>query len=307
MRALPVPPAGDHGGDGPHVAAAMGVDPSELLDLSVALNPEAPDVAELAAKHVDALERYPDPTGATEVLASTLGVAADRVLLTNGGAEAIALVCSHLGRARVDRCEFSLYARHLEEALATDHPRAPRIRSNPHNPTGRLAGADEHALVWDEAFYPLATGTWSRGTHEEGRIVLGSLTKVFACPGLRLGYVAAAPDLIAALRDRQPHWSVNALALAVLPDLLARADLEGWRDAIASRRRRLARALPGVEESDAPYVLVRAPEGAAALRARLARRGVLVRDCTGFGLPDHVRVAVPDEAGLRRLEGAWRP
>jgi histidinol-phosphate/aromatic aminotransferase/cobyric acid decarboxylase-like protein len=46
-------------------------------------------------------------------------------------------------------------------------------------------------------------------------------------------------------------------------------------------------------------------DGAGAARARLARRGVLVRDCTSFGLPGHVRVAVPDEAGLDRLVEAW--
>jgi histidinol-phosphate/aromatic aminotransferase/cobyric acid decarboxylase-like protein len=52
---------------------------------------------------------------------------------------------------------------------------------------------------------------------------------------------------------------------------------------------------------DAPWVLV---DGAGDLRARLARRGVLVRDCTSFGMPGTVRIAVPDERGLARLEAA---
>ena len=67
----------------------------------------------------------------------------------------------------------------------------------------------------------------------------------------------------------------------------------------------LTTAIPGVEPSDANFVVVRVDEGAAAARARLARNGVLVRDCTSFGLPHHVRVAVPDEAGLARLIDAW--
>jgi histidinol-phosphate/aromatic aminotransferase/cobyric acid decarboxylase-like protein len=54
-------------------------------------------------------------------------------------------------------------------------------------------------------------------------------------------------------------------------------------------------------ESDANYVLC---QRAAGLRDRLARQGVLVRDCASFGLPGTVRVAVPDEAGLARLEEA---
>ena len=46
-----------------------------------------------------------------------------------------------LGPGRVDEPEFSLYRRHLP---ALD-PEGPRWRSNPHNPTGRLAGPDERA------------------------------------------------------------------------------------------------------------------------------------------------------------------
>lgn len=299
MTAVPAP--GAHGGDGARVAAALGLDPAEVLDLSVSLNPDAPDVGELAVKHVDVLARYPDPRPATEALAAALEVAPERVLLTNGGAEAIALVCGDLRRGAVDRCEFSLYARHLEEV----DPAGPRVRSNPHNPTGRLAPAGERAAVWDEAFYPLAAGAWSRGAREPGTVVVGSLTKVFACPGLRLGYVVADAPTVSRLAERQPRWAVNALALALLPELLARADLPGWRDACAARRAALSSAIPGVLPSDAPFVLVEAPGGGRALRDRLARRGVVVRDCTSFGLPSHVRVAVPDESGLRRLVAAW--
>lgn len=305
---LPVPPAGPHGGDGAAVAAALGLPPSELLDLSVSLNPDAPDVAALAASRLDALRRYPDPRAATEAMAAALGTSPDRVLLTNGGAEAIALVCAELGRAAVAQPEFALYARHLAEVVdpadPDADPAAPRIRSNPHNPTGRLAAPAERAAVWDEAFYPLATGAWTRGDPET--VVVGSLTKVFACPGLRAGYVCAPdPGLIERLAARQPRWALNGLAAALVPDLLVRADLPAWRDAIAERRRALSAALPDVLPSDANFVLVEAPEGAGRARERLARRGVLVRDGTSFGLPGHVRVAVPDEAGLRRLVAAW--
>ena len=299
-------PSGPHGGDAAAVAAALGCDPDEILDLSVSLNPEAPDVAALAAGHLDALRRYPDTTAATRALADALGTTADRVLLTNGGAEAIALVCADLGRAAVATPgEFSLYARHLAETVdPAGDPAAPRVRSNPHNPTGRLAGAGERAAVWDEAFYPLAAGAWSRGDPEA--VVVGSLTKVFACPGLRAGYVRAPdPGLIDRLAARQPRWALNALAAALIPGLLARADLPAWCRATADRRAALTRAIPGVAPSDANYVLVAVADGAPAARARLARQRVLVRDCTGFGLPGHIRVAVPDEKGLRRLVAAW--
>ncbi len=295
-----LPPAGAHGGDVEAVARALGVDPAGILDLSVSLHPDAPDVAALAKPHLDALVRYPDAGPATEALAAALGVTADRVLLTNGGAEAIALVCGDLGRAAVDLpCEFSLYARHLE-AVDSD---GPRIRSNPHNPTGRLADPGDEAAVWDEAFYPLATGRWTRGDAQS--TVVGSLTKLFGCPGLRAGFVLGEAELIARLGRRQPRWALNGLAAALIPELVAAAELPAWAEATARRRAALTAALPGVEPSDANYALIAVAAGAPAARAALARQGVLVRDCSSFGLPGHVRVGVPDEAGLRRLVDAW--
>lgn len=284
-----IPPPGPHGGDGPAVAAALGTD---VLDLSLSLNPVAPDVTVVVARHLDSVRRYPDATAATAALASAMGVDVDRLVLTNGGAEAISLVAAEVG-GRVEEPEFSL------------HPRGDGLlwRSNPHNPSGELAPADAAAGVWDEAFWPLATGTWTRGDADGGSWVVGSLTKLLACPGLRVGYVLApsAPEA-ARVAARQPAWSVNGLVASALPELLDLVDLVAWRDAVADLRGRLITVLSeaGLQVllgSAAPWVLVEAT----GLRERLAPRGVLVRDCTSFGLPHLARVAVPDEVGLQRL------
>ena len=294
-----VPAPGDHGGDGARLAASLGVSPDEVLDLSMSLNPYAPDVANLARRHVDALRRYPDSEEAHDALARAIGIDRGRLVLTNGGAEAIALVAAEWPNGDVADPEFSLYARHLE----TVAPGAPRWRSNPHNPTGRLAAPDETAAVWDEAFYPLATGCWTRG---DDAIVVGSLTKVFACPGLRIGYVVTPDaDTASCVGRRQSEWALNSLACAVLPDLLAQCDVAACAAAIRVARAALVAALEacGLEPdpSDANFVLVRrAPE----LRTHLARRGVLVRDTASFGIPGGVRVAVPGPTNLDRLASA---
>jgi histidinol-phosphate/aromatic aminotransferase/cobyric acid decarboxylase-like protein len=57
----------------------------------------------------------------------------------------------------------------------------------------------------------------------------------------------------------------------------------------------------GVRAADAPWVLA---DGDGELRADLARAAVLVRDCASFGMPGTVRIAVPDERGLERLDAA---
>ena len=299
MTTIPAP--GPHGGDGPRVAAALGLDPDAVLDLSASLNPFAPDVAALAAPHLGSLRRYPDVELAEGLLAEAVGVPGERLVLTAGGSQAIALVGDRLGRGWVDEPDFSLYRRHLSHV----EPGAPRWRSDPHNPTGRLATTgDDRVAVWDEAFLPLSAATWTRG---RPGWALGSLTKAFACPGLRLGF-AVAPDerAAAAVRRRRPAWAVSSLGCAVLPDLLARADLGAWTARIAAARAELTQmlgthglvALP----SEAPWVLVAgAPEG---LRDALAGHAVVVRDCRSFGLANHVRIAVPDGSALERLDAA---
>jgi histidinol-phosphate/aromatic aminotransferase/cobyric acid decarboxylase-like protein len=277
------------------IAGALGLPIDSMLDLSASLNPLAPDVAGLAVSHLGALRRYPDATRAGRLLAETIGVDPACLLLTNGGAEAIALLGQLVG-GRVEEPEFSLLPRGGGDA--------PRWRSNPHNPTGRLAAPEERADVWDEAFYPLATGRWTRADAAV-RATVGSLTKLFACPGLRLGYVIADPDLIGRLRTRQSAWAVGGLAAGLLPELLMAADLAAWAAGISELRRELVGLLArhGLSPlpSDANFVLCPAPTG---FRDKLLGQGIVVRDCASFGLVDHVRIAVPDSQGIDRLSAA---
>ncbi|MDQ6615816.1 MAG: aminotransferase class I/II-fold pyridoxal phosphate-dependent enzyme [Actinomycetota bacterium] len=295
-------PAGSHGGDGARLAAALGIAAHQVLDLSASLNPVAPDPTPIVRAHLDAVARYPDADAATDALARAMDVPAGSLLLTNGGAEAIALVAAELGPGWVEEPDFSLYRRHLP-GLDRD---GPWWRSNPHNPTGLLAPATQAADVWDEAFWPLATGTWTRGDRHAGAVVLGSLTKLLACPGLRAGYVLASAAMIGRLAGRQPKWAVNGLACAALPDLLATVDLASWAKETARLREQLVAVLQDNNlvpaRSDANWVLVEAP----ALRPALARHGILVRDCATFGLAGTVRIAVPGDDGLDRLADALR-
>lgn len=281
------------------VARSLGVDPNSICDLSANLNPVAPAVAPIVAAAASSVGTYPDLVSATSVLAEAIDVDAGRLVLTNGGAEAIALVADLTKSGWIERPEFSLYERHLTSI----DPAAGRWRSNPSSPLGRLAGDDERAAVWDEAYWQLATGTWTRGDDDAWR--LGSLTKLWACPGLRLGYaIAPHADAAEQIRRRQPHWSVNALAAAVIEQLVPRSDLAGWARAIADRRRDLVNALRRhgfqVRDTDACWVLVHQP----GLREQLLRHRVLVRDCASFGLHGWHRIAVPTDRAADALERA---
>jgi histidinol-phosphate/aromatic aminotransferase/cobyric acid decarboxylase-like protein len=286
-----------HGGNGARLAAELGIDPASVLDLSASLCPVAPDPSATVQRHLGALGRYPDPARATAALAEAMGVEPEHLLLTNGGAEAIALTGAVLG-GTVEEPDFSLYPR----------TGGPLWRSNPNNPLGTLAPAGAKAGVWDEAFWPLATGTWTRGDHLQGSVVVGSLTKLLACPGLRLGYVLCADEaLMRRIRRSQPEWSVNGLAADALADLMRPVDLPAWSSQTAALREQLADVLRSYEfdvhAGHGPWVLV---DRSGVLRAKLLTEGIVVRDCTSFGLDGTVRIAVPRQDQFGRLERALR-
>src|SRR3546814_7222336 len=92
--------------------------------------------SDLPAAHLDAVGRYPDVTDATRALAEATGVDQDRLVLTNGGSEAITLVAGALGGSVAAEPEFSLHPRSADGS-------GPIWRSNPHSPTGALAARQD--------------------------------------------------------------------------------------------------------------------------------------------------------------------
>ncbi|MCW5210945.1 aminotransferase class I/II-fold pyridoxal phosphate-dependent enzyme, partial [Desulfobulbus sp. N3] len=98
------------------------------------------------------------------------------------------------------------------------------ILGQPNNPTGRmndrealLALTDQHPEVLfllDEAFAGFIEGYTSLAGCRENIITLCSLTKLFAVPGLRLGFLAASEELCCKIKQQLAPWSVNALAQA---------------------------------------------------------------------------------------------
>lgn len=304
----PVPPPGVHGGDGEAIARALGLDPAEILDLSTTLNPLTPDPTPILTRHLGRLARYPDPTRATTALAERLDVEPERILLTNGGSEAIDLVGRLLG-GRVEEPDFALYPRGPAPSpvpgLTPDDP--PRWRSNPRSPFGHVETVPESPrsgrTVWDEAFWPLATATWSRRDDRRGDIVVGSLTKLLACPGLRMGHLIVPDDafgerLMAEIVRLRAGWPVGGLVCAALPDLLDTVDLPAWTDGLRSLRDHTTERLRAlgfeVTGSGPTWLLVAGSD----LRARLARHRIVVRDCASFGLPDTIRLGLPSPSSL---------
>jgi histidinol-phosphate aminotransferase len=177
---------------------------------------------------------------------------------------------------------------------------------NPNNPTGvyyprpeieALLAAAPGLLVLDEAYAPFVREPWDvRPLLQDARlVVVRSLTKDHALAGLRLGYALAAPPVARVVQSAQPTWSVNAAAQAAgLAALAADEHVRRGRAAAEEAKAFLAAELGAlgwrVYPSVANFVLVEVGDAAAITRA-LRAEGIYVRDCTSFGLPDHIRLA----------------
>jgi histidinol-phosphate/aromatic aminotransferase/cobyric acid decarboxylase-like protein len=205
-------------------------------------------------------------------------------------------------------------------ALASELAGAPRLCliANPANPSGGAAAVagvrrlcQEHPLttfVLDEAFAafaPPGTSLLEEGSVPANAIVVRSLTKELALPGLRMGYLVAEPSLARTLSGVLPAWPLSAPSLAAAVAGMEDLDhVESGARLAREHVRRLAETLreAGAEPAptDANYVLALAPGAHAALAAR----GITVRDCASFGLPDHVRVAAPTPADLPKVLSA---
>jgi len=180
---------------------------------------------------------------------------------------------------------------------------------NPNNPTGALLSREEVALVHeivgdhggtlvvDEAYMEFAWPAVEATRSQPGLAIVRSLTKLHAIPGLRLGFLVADADLIDAVERQQPSWSVSAPATAAGIEALRQEEFaRESRERVAGTRDRLKARLSAagliLGRSAANFLLIEAGDAVRA-RAALLERGWVVRDCTSFGLPGHIRVAIP--------------
>jgi len=200
--------------------------------------------------------------------------------------------------------------------------------TSPNNPTGTavelstieaIYDASGGMVVVDEAYAEFARpGTPSALSLLEGRerlVVTRTMSKAFALAGGRLGYLAATPELVDALRLVRMPYHLSAPTQAVACAALEHAgSLLATVEVIKSQRDRIVTGLAGMGldpvPSDANFVLFGGLADEHATWQALLDDGVLVRD---VGLPHHLRVTAgtPEEtdaflAAMGRLAATHR-
>jgi len=345
-----------HGGDIIRLAREAGLPPDALVDFSANINPLGPPprVWSVIAETAPRIVHYPEARAETltEALAARHGLTAAQIVAGNGSSELLYALPRLTGKARalipvpsygdyshaarlgglevetllMEEGEgFRLCLPALEKRLRGDEA---VFLGRPNNPTGDLPDASAlRALarrhprtffIVDEAFIDFVPGAEGMiRDRPKNVVVLCSLTKFYALPGLRLGFAVGDEEIISALRSCLPPWSVNCLAQAVGMAVLGARDYEEeTRRYVEEQREDLRRALsclPGfhVYPATANYLLVRLDgkdTDARRLRTELLKHGIAVRLCDDFlGLDGrYFRVAVRTGEENARLLAALR-
>ena len=296
------------------------------VDLSAYPDPECLKLREAIGEHLDI-----DPSlvfvgnGSTEIIHLTT-----RLYLSYGSSnpESVLILtptygeyrgASELMRSKVISldCEstppFSWNWNNVYETIGIHKP-ALTFLCNPNNPTGVYTNRDDITklastlsdiggiLVIDEAYANFVEDRWeSEPLTQRGNVILlRSMTKDYALAGLRLGYSVASPEITKMLASLQPDWSVNSLAQAAGIVSLADNDyLISARQTIEDIKMYLISELESqgfiVPVTNVNFVLVETND-AHKLRTQLLSKGIVVRDCTSFGLPNYIRI------GIRKLQ-----
>ena len=283
---------------------------------------------------MDRIGSYPEPEPYTleAAIAKLKSLRPEEVSVTNGATEAIYLIAQTFSGLEVAILQptFSEYA----DACSMHNCKTRAIYTlpdkdsgfllphgiemlwlcNPNNPTGKVYELEQlRKLVENnpdvifvidqsyEAFTLEETFTAKEAAGYKNLLLLHSMTKRYAVPGIRLGYITGDSSLLLSLRKNRMPWSVNRLAVEAGIYLVehpteAAIDMQSYLSE-AQRLRSMLNGLRGVDvaPTQTHFMLARLNSGkAAVLKEYLARQhGILIRDASNFeGLDErYFRVA----------------
>ena len=322
-----------HGANPKNLYRAFSLTPPEkIIDFSTNTNifswptPEGRGLSPINFHGLDIeslASNYPDPecVRLREIISQRENVSPSKILFTNGINQAIFLLAGIFpdDTAILQPC-YSEYARAFTEAqdiftIDDAGKFSHAIICNPNNPTGRfipdlsrtIAANPQTLFIIDEAYIDFLTRSKpERLIDFPNAIILRSLTKIFHLSGARIGFIIADENIIDALKNRMPSWSVNAFAQELALRFFADGEfLRRTRDFYRVNAPLFADGLRNagfcVMDSDVHYFLVKVDDDIEMVR-RLLSKGIAVRHTRNFaGLRgSYIRVATrsPEENNI---------
>ena len=284
-------------------------------------------------QQMESIRTYPEPEpySLEKVLAKRFHLSSEEVCVTNGATEAIYLIAQTF-RNQTSAILMPTFSEYADACRLHGHTVVPIYNlnclpdrgrliwlCNPNNPTGEVREKEaltacikqnrQRIFIIDQSyefFTQKALLTAREAAEFPNVILLHSMTKRFAVPGLRLGYITACKELLHEIRTQRMPWSVNQLAIEAGHYLLSSSQCDIDISLLLKEKERLAQSLlsiGGMEiwPSDTHYMLVQLRMGkAAALKEYLAtEQGILIRDASNFeGLNEHffrIATQTPEE------------
>lgn len=275
-------------------------------------------------EHLDVINNYPAPRPRQleKLIAQQEGISPEAVMVTNGSTEAIYLIAQlfHHSASIIPQPTFNEYAdacRMFDHIISYENTDdlttlpADRVYwiCNPNNPSGNVLmkgfvdyivrRSPRYTFVVDQSYENYTREPLLQAREMQGLpnlFILHSLSKTYAVPGLRLGYVTADPTLINMLRSLRQPWSVSALAIEAGMFLLQHGQhavphLDSYLEETERLRQRL-RKIEGIRvfETKTNFMLCESMH-ATSIRLKdylVHEHGILIRDCSNFyGLSDH--------------------
>ncbi len=300
-----------------------------------------PALSILLARHDTEITRYPEPHANTAAarLAEVHGISSNAVIVGNGSTEVMSWIVQALKPGKAG-WPAPTYAGYSEICAASGIPASstyimnPRdgfiidpqklaasdadmlFICNPNNPTGVLTESDailalasdnpSKWIVADESFMDFVPEPKQRSLISPdiptNLIVVKSLTKFFAIPGLRLGMACGHPSTIGRLRRVQLPWTVNGLAQSLAAHIYSDPEyIKSTRNATGKDRDYLIERIENINgynalPAAANFILVELPAtiSVSKLQHELLEQGILIRSCQNFeGLGEqYCRLAV---------------
>ena len=291
--------------------------------------------------NIDGLVHYPDPQAIElkSAIAERYNFELENIITLNGAAEFFYLFFNTFRPRRVlvpvpsfseyersakaaacevkyfTTCAESNFNINFDELIKTIRNEAINcvVLANPNNPTGNLLKNSSISRLFDEVEFVIIDesfidflgdnfSTRKLLRTQKNLVIVQSLTKFFAIPGLRLGFAAADESVIKRLELGKDVWNVNYLAqkagVAALADEEYIIKTRNW---LSEEKIYINERLSKIDtlnyfEPTVNFVLIKFASEATALNVteELKKQNILVRSCSNFrGLDsDYIRLAI---------------
>lgn len=333
-----------HGGNIYEFAEKHGIKKENVIDFSANINPLGLSKhIKTALNDESIILNYPDPnyTALKHKIAAFENVAMEHIIIGNGGIECLFLLAEALKDKKVvivvptfveyerafskfSKIEFFYlnddFTLDIEALIEFSQGSDVVMICNPNNPTGHLIKKEKllylseqtnQLLIVDEAFIDFTDDEASNTLVDQIQdndqwVILKSLTKFFAIPGLRLGYLMTShQQILNHINENRMPWSINGIAAKVGETILEDDDyIHETKKWIKTERQWFLDALAALKIQVYPtqgnYVFFKGPIG---LDVLLAKKGIMIRNCSNYeGLDEgYFRIAIKERSLNKRL------